>query len=108
MFIPLFNNKNNLKILNNLRSRVVMNNFLANNKFIIFCNINKIQNFKILNLKIEIKKLKSLSLIANQKLIKLNNKILDFNFLGDHFLMISAPNFETLLKLIDILNNDNF
>jgi len=106
MFTSSFNNLNNLKKLNNIYNSIAMNNFLANNKFIIFCDTYKAKNFKILNLRIEIKKLNCLSLIGNQKLIKLNNKILDFNFLGTHILMILAPNLEILLKIVNLLNNE--
>ena len=97
---------NYLKKLNNLRNSIVMNNILANNNFIIFCDINKIKNFKLLNLRNEIKKLNCKSLISNHRFIKLGNTIFDLKFLGTHILMIFTLSFELFFKLLFLLHNE--
>lgn len=106
MFRSFICNFINLKKINNLYSVLVINNFLVNNNFIIFCDINKAKNFNFLYLKNEIKKLNSKSFISNQKLIKFNNEFLDLMFLGSHILIILAQNLEILLKLITLLKNE--
>lgn len=106
MFRSFICNFINLKKINNLYSVLVINNFLINNNFIIFCDINKAKNFNFLYLKNEIKKLNSKSFISNQKLIKFNNEFLDLMFLGSHILIILAQNLEILLKLITLLKNE--
>jgi len=104
MFKSFFFNLNNLKKINNLRNSIVLNNYLANNNFIIFCDINKAKNFNLLNLINDIKKLNCKSFFSNNRLIKLD---LNLKFLGSHFLIIFASNLEILSKLIALLNNDN-
>lgn len=82
----------NLKNLNNIRKIIILNSYLRNYDFVIFCSVNKIQNFELLHLKNEIKKLNCKSFILNSRLIKIDNTVPDLMFFGSHILVILALN----------------
>jgi hypothetical protein len=96
----------NLKILNNLYNSISLNNILINNKFLIFCNLNKSKNLNLLSLRNEIKKLDCESFISNSRFVKIYKEHYDLLFLGSNILVIAVLNWKILCKLIHVLNNE--